>query len=555
MSVVLGLTFGHDASVCVVVNGRIASALAAERSSRVKHAGQIDKILIDSVLAAAGVEIGDIDLACCGSMIASQSGGDWPVVLTADNQIVREVRVPSLAALDIENSIPQFVLALGDVRKPLRVFPHHLCHAAAAYYSSPFDQAACFTLDASGPPAESSLFSFADGERLWPLLTPNVMIGCTYGHFTELLGLGPQISKAGTLMGLAPYGEVLESARRSLETYKLPFQRQIYSAFDPNRHERYHDHLIWNEISGYPPMVGFTRETSDGQEAMNIAASIQFVFEEVIIHHANALYERTRAFNGGNLCLSGGSFLNCDVNSALLSRTPFERIHLFPGCGDDGIAVGAALCGAHLIAKDCRHVHEPHEIIYLGPAHPTPDIGEPLDIDRIAAVLEKGGIVAWHQGRAEFGPRALGGRSLLADPRSADMRDRINRDIKRREWFRPFAPVVMEERADQWFEIDRPSPYMLFKHRVRFPARIPAVTHVDGSARVQTVRREHNSRYYDLLAAFERRTGTPVLLNTSLNVNGEPLAERPEDAVRFYQTTGVDALVIDDRMVIRPPAA
>ena len=286
---------------------------------------------------------------------------------------------------------------------------------------------------------------------------------------------------------------------------------------------------------------------------MNIAASLQYIFEEAIVSYANRLFDETRTFNGGNVCLSGGSFLNCNANTAVKTRTPFQRVHLFPACGDDGTAVGAALWAAHHMLGEPRATYSSGAIAYLGRSYPTAPLPEsiPLDVKAVAECISQGGIAAWYQGRAEFGPRALGNRSILADPRKAEMRDIINSRVKRREWFRPLAPSVLAEYSNDWFDFAGDSPFMLHTSRVKRADQIPAVTHIDGTARHQTIRREDNPTYYELIDAFHKLTGVPLVLNTSLNGHDEPLVESPDDAKKFFDRSEVNILVVNDRMICR----
>ncbi|MBF0335938.1 MAG: hypothetical protein HQL40_20250 [Alphaproteobacteria bacterium] len=551
MGNVLGLGFGHDAAAAVVKDGKLSCAVAKERLDRKKKSSGISRELIDYVLDASDLRLDQIDLIITWGYTRDPKHDDsqYPILVLDDGSKPDFFMPP-------EYGEGTFLFPQHGVEKPAVFINHQLAHCAAAYYTSPFEQAACFSVDASGQPAITSLFAFGHAGHTGSLFCPGVMVGCTYGHFTEWLGLGSQVTKAGTLMGLAPYGTVKPAARELLGLFKESvFNRSILPAQGIMQYAHLpFDRLVWGQIADVPPYLAFDKTVSDTPRAMDIAASIQFVFEEVMVHWANVLWEHTKVYNDGNLCLSGGSFLNCDANSAILTRTPFRKVHLFPGCSDDGAAVGAAFWGAHVRLRDPRIPHSGAEIVYTGRSYPAPRLGEPLDIDVVARCIAEGGIVAWYQGRSEFGPRALGNRSILADPRRADMRHVINTRVKRREWFRPFAPAVLYERTRDWFDFEGESKYMLFKAQVKRPHEIPAVTHVDNSARVQTVIRADNPRYYDLIAAFERLTGVPVLLNTSLNVNEEPLCETPEDAIRFFERADpalVRILVLEDRMVRR----
>jgi carbamoyltransferase len=239
--------------------------------------------------------------------------------------------------------------------------------------------------------------------------------------------------------------------------------------------------------------------------------------------------------------------LNSIVNMQLKQQTAFKNIHLFPACGDDGTAVGAALYLAHHFLGVPRNSYAARDFMYLGrPYAVTHAGGKPYEPREVAKAISEGAIVAFFAGGSEFGPRALGHRSILADPRNPEMKDILNRRVKHREWFRPFAPVVLSERAAEWFEIDFESKLMLFIAPIKFPEKLPAVAHVDGSARLQTLAQEDNPKLYELIQEFDRLTGVPVLLNTSLNDNGEPLVETPQDALNFFEKQDVDLLVLED---------
>ncbi len=544
-AVVLGLNFTHDSAASVVRNGRLVAAVSRERISRIKKVGAVTRDLVDYVLDVAKVRLEDVDVVASSNYsLRYEETPQFPRLFLQNGQGKPDIELRN--NLIVTGPEPHYVMQcrLGEIARPHVLIQHHLAHAAAAYYTSPFQRAACLSIDSSGPyPDWSSLFALGDGSKLAPMRCPGIMIGNAYGWFCEWLGLGPSLHKAGTLMGLAAYGKPSSLAReKALEYGRSWFERG-------EEDDMVWCRRMWSELTGRGEDFRFSREESASCEAQNIAASIQHVLEEVLVSSAAKLYEEALGQHDGNLCLSGGTSLNCDANAAILDQAPFKTQHLFPGCGDDGIAVGAALYAAHMTLGLPRVSYEPFEIAYLGRSYaPPPDFGSPLDLGEVARVLAAGGVVAWFRGRSEFGPRALGNRSLLADPRSSDMRDRINFKIKNREWFRPFAPVVPLEDAADWFDLKEASPYMLRLARVLKPLLIPAVSHVDGTARVQTLRRQDNPGIYDLLRAFGGLTGVPVLLNTSLNGNGEPLCETPQDAIRFFGNAPIDMLVIEDRM-------
>ena len=544
MAVVLGLNLGHDGAAAVIKNGRLMSAISRERLTRKKKDTGIGKAELDYVLDVAGCRLADVDVIAFTTYNYAPDNYVKVIKLTGE-EVKHNLwdHPPRVMTLD-------FRVSIGGRTQGAVFVQHHLSHCASAFYTSNFNDAACFSMDASAHrPEACSLFAYGMGTELHPLYCPGLMIGNTYSLFTEKLGLGDGLFKSGSTMGLAAYGKPLPPAIANCARYGESFYERRFQPDDDRFIE-----LMWSELSGLPPTKSLTRQENDSQRAMDIAASLQYVFEETIIRATNELHEKTKTYANGNLCLSGGSFYNCNANSAILKRTPFERVSLFPACGDDGTAVGAGLYVAHAMLDEKRVHYEPEEIVYLGRRYDSPTMGERLDLDAVAKALVAGKVIGWCQGRSEFGPRALGNRSILADPRHPKMRDKINFEIKKREWFRPFAPIVLAERAAEWFDFDRESPFMLFTARVLDPDLIPAVSHVDGSSRIQTVTRASNALIHDLITRFEKLTGVPMLLNTSLNGGGEPLVETPEDAVKFWQTVPVDMMVIGDRMLARGEA-
>lgn len=527
--IVLGLHCGHDGSAAVVKNGRLLASVAQERLDRDKKAHGISVELIDYVLAAAGVAAADVDVLALS---------DWnPKFVRGAVEILD--RDTGAAVPLTWNEIFGDEYRIFEARFRGRALPaynigHHVCHAAAAYYTSGFDDALCFTMDSSGGRLQAnSLLAAGAGNRLTAAAFPGAMIGLLYGQFTERIGLGGQAFKAGSLMGLAAYGTVLPVVREQLD--KLAAQSFFTEEM---AYWRWVDQM-WEKLARQT--ASFPHAASDKQPAMDLAASVQAIFEAAILRCLQAVEG-----DGDRLCLGGGSFLNCNINTRIVKETRFKHVHLFPACGDDGGSVGAALFTAHHVFDEPRAPYAAREIAYLGADRPS----QPCDLDEIATELAAGKIVGWFQGRGEVGPRALGNSSLLADPRSPTHRDYINLKIKKREWFRPFAPSVLAECSGDWFDFDGPSPFMLHTAKVK-SAEIPAVTHVDGTARMQTVSRDMNPNYYDLIARFRDLTGMPMLLNTSFNGPGEPIVTRPEDALRFWKTTPIDLMVVDGQVYRR----
>lgn len=526
MATILGLHYGHNGTACILKDGRLVVALSSERLTRHKFSHGIADDLLDYVFADAGMTIADIDCIALS---------DWnPQFAYHDIQ----VNLGGKPAICLWNTIFDNEVYALDVTlrgKRLRAYHigHHMGHAAAAYYTSSFDESFAFTMDASGGKHKSNcLVAYGNGDQFYSLYCPNLMIGVAYGFFTEYLGIGPQVVKAGATMALAGYGEPLQRVKDNLGYY-------VEGCFFPNEREYrqwYPD--LWKLFSG---SEHYTHEQSDSKMAQDIAASMQLLFETSVLKCVNQIEAR----GCKNICLGGGSMLNCVTNSKILRESQFDNVHLFPGCGDDGCCVGTAFYVAHHLLKEPRVKHAPQEVCFLGPDRPAI---EP-DYAYLAEEIANGKIIAWCNSRGEFGPRALGNRSLLADPRNPASRERINFQIKNREWYRPLAPVVMEEYTRGWFDFPiNESPFMLFTAPIKNPDLIPSVNHIDNSARIQTVNETENPMYYRLIKAFYEITGVPILVNTSFNTNGEPLVETDEQALATFNRSPIDILVLNGKI-------
>jgi carbamoyltransferase len=416
------------------------------------------------------------------------------------------------------------------------VLPHHLAHASSAYYTSNFDKAICFSLDSSfGELGDNNMVFFGEGTKLQAQMCPTLISGIGYAIFTELLGFSPAYSKAGTTMGLSSYGKSLTGPIFDEILKKQWFSVQEHAELE---YRKFWSN-VWEKLIAKHPHELTHKESSD------LAATIQELLEKSVLETLATLHQ---IYPQRQLCLSGGSMLNCILNSRIAESKLWEGIHHFPACGDDGNAVGAALWVAHHLFDLPRQNYQPQNLCYLGPSQNTTSI---VDYTRVCELLAQGAIVAWHWGRSEYGPRALGHRSLLADAQSYHMREKINFAVKNREWFRPIAPVVLQEHAHDWFSLPIPSsPYMLYTAQVLKPQLIPAVCHVDNSARPQTVTAEQNPQLHQLLTCYHQLTGVPVLCNTSLNGAGEPIMETPEQSLRFFETNdSVAALMLNGQLL------
>ncbi len=567
---VLGLSNMRDAAAALVRDGRIVAAAEEERFVRVKHVTALPLQAIRYCLREAGVRLDEVDAIAVPwkywvlgrrSALALGSMLQSPQCFWVKGRRSLERLSQEWAELVfLKHRLGRY---LGGIDRRPVFLDHHLCHAASAFLVSPFDRAAILVVDGA---SESHTAMLAAGEgqdiRVLKRIALPHSLGQFYAAVTSFLGFRPDYDEY-IVMGLAAYGE--PTFAPLLRAHILPLR--------PDGEFRLNTGLLdfhLARVQIFSPelirLLGPNRRPGEEitQRHRDIAASAQLVLEDTLLHLARSLHASTRV---ESLCLAGGVAYNCVANSRLLRDTDFRRIYIQPAAGDSGAALGAGLwwtsrCGRMLDREVMRSS-------YLGPAFDEQECRRALDraglvaaslpeselCERIAAELARGRLVFWFQGRMEWGPRALGNRSLLADPRREDMRELINAKVKLREWFRPFAPSVLEERAGDYFDPPSPSPFMLFTVRVLPAAKglLPAVTHVDGTARVHTVDRESNPRFRKLLEAFERRTGVPVLLNTSFNVN-EPIVCTPDDAIRCFLRTDVDWLVLGNLLVGRPEA-
>ncbi|MBK6748622.1 MAG: carbamoyltransferase [Pyrinomonadaceae bacterium] len=576
---ILGISaFYHDSAACLVQDGDIVAAAQEERFTRKKHDESFPAQAMEFCLEFAGITRDDIDHVVFY---------DKPL-LTFERLLETYIDFAPRGFRSYLKAMPVWLTEKLWTRETIRkqtgfegkvlFTEHHQAHAASAFFPSPFEHAAILTIDGVGEWATSS-YGIGNGNELdilAELRFPH-SLGLLYSAFTYFTGFKVN-SGEYKLMGLAPYGEpvyvktILDNLidLRGDGSLRLNMEYFDFAAGLRMTNKKF------AALFGGPERSPETKLT---QREMNLARSVQEVTEMAMLRMANHLHKET---GETNLCLAGGVALNCVANGRILRETPFENIWIEPAAGDAGGALGAALSVWHQYLGNERKVG-PRDSIkgsLLGPEFSKAVVRKVLDdagavylelaetkmIDRVARLLADGKIVGWFQGRMEFGPRALGGRSILGDPRSAEMQSRMNLKIKFRESFRPFAPAVLCERASEYFDLDSDSPYMLLvaavseRQRVaasddgvrgldklRIPrSRIPAVTHVDHSARVQTVTREGNARFFDLITRFGEITGDPVLINTSFNVRGEPIVCTPADAFRCFMRTGMDYLVLGD---------
>ncbi|MFL5044379.1 MAG: carbamoyltransferase [Xanthobacteraceae bacterium] len=570
---VLGINaYDHDVSACLLRDGAIACAVSKERITRSKHDTGFFQEVVDYCLAAEGISLDDIDLVVRNCYVLPVEDLETRMV----SQDVPEVMD------DAERlQAAKHPLYLSRSNKVVTV-SHHLAHAYSAFAACPFDQGVVMVVDGVGnyssdvtepgqltdhadPLArEAESYYKFEGSRLETL--KKVWLQPTRGFLSDefyyMPGLGALYSrvssyifadwnKCGEVMGLAPYGRpgAMEPLLHINGDLRVP---------------------DWGVQFDKPWLVDREPdwETSPSiRHWEDLAWRVQDDTEKVLLERAIWLRETTGA---RNLCMAGGVALNCVANGRIAREAGFENVWIQPAAGDDGIAIGCAYYGHLAIQKNQRSFVM--NDAYAGAPYKDEQVHAAANKTSVrlqamsrrsddicgetARLLAQGHVFGWFQGRSEFGPRALGNRSILADPRTAEMKDKLNRRVKHRQAFRPFAPVVLAERAHEIFESHRESPFMLLAEGVRpeWRARIPAVVHVDGTARVQTIRQDQNERLYRLLKEFDAITGVPVLLNTSFNVKGEPIVETPEDALHCFLTTGIDYLVVHDVLVAKKRA-
>jgi carbamoyltransferase len=594
--VVLGLSLNHDASVCVIIDGKIVSAISRERLCRQKKARFIREYTIKYVLDEAGITIDDVDYVALSYWFRNiedwaTDGEKFKLYVDKKNSWIFSNCHHQDGQISWVGESPNFIEGKGyDIQQdiislvdPLTIRPfdsvpikmdlfgktiegwfisHHHAHAASSFYTTNFEKAAVLTMDATDAnPNFCSLACYGFGNKLETLYYPGLQIGHAYNLFTELLGIGDGIYKAGSTMGLAAFGKVNPDIIKSLDKYtktfwerteKIDDWRWIYQLFMKTTGK-----MIWNYNPESPLVYEdkfkvefFNKDTSYSRETMDAAATIQYIFEQTVFRALNKLHDDTQGFNNDTICLAGGSFLNCTTNGKIHKNTPFKNVSPYPGSGDEGLSIGAALFVTHHILDIPRKFKTVPEVVYTGKEYETPVGGSPINLEYVAKSLNEGKVVAWFQGGSEFGPRALGNRSFLANPKLPEMKDYLNFQIKNREWYRPFAPAVCYEDVSKYFDIAGESPYMLKICNV-ITDKLPSVTHVDGTARVQTVKKEDNPKFYEILREFEKFSGVPVLLNTSLNLSDEPIVETPEDALNLFNRSKTDILVINDSMWIK----
>ena len=584
---ILGISaFYHDSAAALIEDGRIVAAAQEERFSRKKHDRGYPRHAVGYCLGEAGVGLADIDYVAfydkpflkferlLETYLAFAPRGFTSFRMAIPVWLKEKLFQKNLLANELKTLEPNF-----DWENRLLFAEHHQSHAASAFFPSPFQEAVVLTMDGVGEWVTMSA-GYGSGSKLELLKEIHFphSLGLLYSAFTYYTGFKVN-SGEYKVMGLAPYGE----PKYARAIFDELIDVKPDGSFRLNQeYFNYCTGLTMTNGRFDTLFGGPARRPNEPltQRHMDLAASIQAVLEEVVLKLTRSLAAETGI---KNLCLAGGVALNCVANGKVLRDRRFDNIWIQPAAGDAGGALGAALAAYHLFKGQPRHVNRGLDGMsgsYLGSAYAQRDVeqrlkavgavfevlDEPILLDRTAAALVEGNAIGWFQGRMEFGPRALGARSILGDPRSPSMQKMLNLKVKYRESFRPFAPSVLREDVADWFELDTDSPYMLLvadvveRHRramteaeqalfgiakLNVPrSDIPAVTHVDYSARIQTVHKETNPRYHALLTAFKAKTGCSVLVNTSFNVRGEPIVCTPEDAFRCFMGTEIEVLVV-----------
>lgn len=582
MTAILGISaFYHDSAAALIVDGRIVAAAQEERFTRLKHDAGFPQRAIEYCLSAADLTAGHLDYVgyydkpllkfdrLLQTYLAYAPAGFWSFSKAIPQWLTRKIQLPRELRKGLN----------GEYKKRFVFTEHHESHAASAFFPSPFEEAAILTIDGVGEWATASLGSGKGNQiELTQQLQFPHSLGMLYTAFTYYCGFKVN-SGEYKLMGLAPYGEPTEAdkIRQYLLDVKPDGSFRLEMSYFNYCQGLTMTSAKFHRLFGGPPRKPESKLT---QREMNLAASVQVVTEEIVVRMAKSLQQRTGL---RNLCLAGGVALNCVANGRLVREGPFENIWIQPAAGDAGGALGSALFIWHQLLKQDRFADPvgPQFGSALGPSYDQSHVLQLLQgkeakfeiaadaedlCSRVASLIALGNVVGWMQGRMEFGPRALGHRSILGDPRNPEMQRKMNLKIKFRESFRPFAPSVLRDRAGDYFEIQQQveSPFMLLVADVKaekltpvanpqavgldqlheLRSEIPAVTHVDNSARLQTVDADRFPLYHQLISEFDRQTGCPLLINTSFNIRGEPIVCTPEDAYRCFLGTNMDVLVI-----------
>tara|TARA_Y100001936_G_scaffold207987_1_gene213202 strand:- start:3069 stop:4772 length:1704 start_codon:yes stop_codon:yes gene_type:complete len=562
----LGIScYYHDSAAAILKDGHVVAAVEEERFSRKKFDDEFPQSAIQWCLKEAKIK---------SSEIHSVAFYDKPV-LKFERLLDNYIAVAPKGLFSFMDTIPKWLhkrlWIKNEIKKLLGgfkgeiVFPeHHMSHAAHTFYTSAFEEAAILTIDGVGEWSTTS-FGFAKNNAI--TLTNDIRwphsLGLFYSAFTYFLGF--QVNEGEyKLMGLASYGrpKFYDVILEKLIDVKNDGSIHLNMKFFAFTYDKVMTNNHFAELFGISPRK---RDEPIEQIHFDIGASAQKVLEDILLKMVNHIYEK---FPMKNLCLGGGVALNGVANYRIMKEGPFEKIHIPPSPGDAGSAVGCAQYLYYIHNKQKRIIPDNYsdiikENVYVGPSYSNKEIQEFLDSKnisyetlsdefltrRIAKLIADGKIVGWYQGKMEWGPRALGSRSILADPRKAEMKDILNKKIKHRESFRPFAPSILEEFVSEYFDLDFPNPYMVMVAPIKKPDIIPAVTHIDGTGRLQSVNEDASPLYYKLIKEFQSLTGVPIIINTSMNVMGEPIVNTPDEAYQMILKTDMDCVVLGNYLV------
>jgi len=565
---ILGIScYYHDSAAAIIKDGKVIAAVEEERFTRNKFDDDFPKNAIDYCIKEANISPNEIELVA----FYDKS------VLKFERLLDNYIAVAPRGLRSFLDVIPKWLhkrLWIKDeIKKHLKgfggkiIFPeHHLSHAAYTFFTSPFNESAILTVDGVG---EWTTASFGQAEDTNIQLTDDIRwphsLGLFYSAFTYYLGFKVNEGEY-KLMGLSSYGDpkYYDLIKKELIDIKDDGSIHLNMKYFAFTHDKVMTNKKFENLFGCP----VRKEDSEAKQIhYDIAASAQLVLEEVLLKMVNHVYEKTHK---ENLCLGGGVALNGVANYKILKEGPFKNVYIPPSPGDAGSAIGCALYAYYSFCKNQRTIEKDNDVmmsnnVWLGPKYSNSEIKSFLDskniiyqkleydelIRKTVELISEQNVVGWYQDKMEWGPRALGNRSILADPRNAKMKDILNEKIKHRESFRPFAPSILEEYAAEYFDLTVPSPYMLLVTKVKKPDTIPAVTHVDGTGRVQTVSKKSNKLYYELINEFFKLTGVPVLINTSMNVRGEPIVDTPEQAYSMILKTDMDYLVMGNFLISR----
>ncbi|HVZ67611.1 MAG TPA: carbamoyltransferase [Patescibacteria group bacterium] len=583
--------FYHESAACLIKDGKVIAASAEERFSRKKHDSEFPSLAIDFCLKTAGIKIKDVDY------VVFYEKPYWKFHRVLMSTLASYPRAPRLFAKGMVNFLSDKLWVKSIISDKLKIspnkilfVPHHISHAASAFYPSGFDKAAIITLDGVG---EWTTTTLGVGNDKKITISKEIKfphsLGLLYSVFTAFLGFEVNDGEY-KVMGMAPYGEpkYLEKVKKLVKIFPdgsyalnmeyFTFHKSATASYGSKFKKlfgkpRPRDMYFFTKKSGYPSYFGEKPKNYEelcrlNQHYADIAASIQKFTEEQILKLAEVLHKETKM---ENLCIAGGVGLNSVANGELLRRGPFKRVFVQPAAGDDGGALGAALFVYHAILGKKRKFVQDN--CYFGIEYTKEEIEKFLRknkikfkkittekklVDTLAQALAEEKVIGFFHGRAEWGPRALGSRSIMASPRSNEMKEIVNTKIKFREPYRPFAPVTLEEKIGDYFDVGKLehkdlTRFMLGVFPVKKTMRkiIPAVTHVDGSGRVQIISRKQNSRYYDLIKAFGKKTKVYVLMNTSFNLKGEPVVNSPENAFNTFKASGLDILALENYLVFK----